>query len=56
MRNGFERVGDIPIPDKLIVCSYAAPNATSEAGKEVLHPYKLFTVEFLKTRRGKLIK
>jgi hypothetical protein len=31
-------VGDIHIPDELIVCFYAAPNATSEAGKHVLIP------------------
>ena len=31
-------MGDIHIPDELIVCSYAAPNATSEAGKQVLLP------------------
>jgi hypothetical protein len=28
----------LPILDELIVCSYAAPNATSEAGKHVLIP------------------
>jgi hypothetical protein len=31
-------VGDINIPDELIVSSYAPPNATSEAGKHVLIP------------------
>ena len=31
-------MGDISIPAELIVCSYAAPNATSEAGKHVLIP------------------
>ncbi len=30
--------GHIAIPCETIVCSYAAPNATSEAGKQVLLP------------------
>jgi hypothetical protein len=51
--NGFERVGDIPIPDELIVSSYAAPNEKSEAEKEVSSSVvKTAVKEFLAKRLG----